>query len=296
MRVETRRCCLTGRAIRISRHEDALSTIEMIATDPDPRLASVVRDYTGYRERCAAPVRRRELPGTSVVLIFDFGPTLRFPGTDSAPMRRFPGGFVAGLSQAPVDTATSGAQSGLHVNLTPLGARRLLGVPMAELADRIVGVDDAFGAAGVTLTEILRDTRSWPRRFALLDRAIERRLADTDPTPRLAATAWTRLAQSAGRIPVEALAAELECSRKHLATVFRDQIGLSPKRIARILRFRHAIGLFDRGECTAWTDVAHASGYADQAHFIHDFRRFSGATPSEFLKRRRPFEDATLDG
>ena len=86
-------------------------------------------------------------------------------------------------------------------------------------------------------------------------------------------------------------AAELECSRKHLIAVFRDQIGLPPKTVARVLRFQRAIRLYDGGGAS-WVDVAYACGYADEAHFIKDFRRFAGATPQAFLATRHPGEGA----
>src|SRR5690606_8520409 len=100
-------------------------------------------------------------PWPGVVLIFDFGPTLRFLDGAGALAARHAGGFLAGLHDVTVLTETAGAQSGLHVNLTPLGARRLLGLPMAELANRVVGVDDAFGPAGRRLSERLAETPGW---------------------------------------------------------------------------------------------------------------------------------------
>lgn len=297
MQVEIQRCPQTGRPFRVSRFEDADGALEMVAAEPASRLSDVVTSYTGYRETSAGPVRRQELPATGIVLIFDFGPTLRFlDGASGCAVGGYPGGFLAGLSERPVLTETVGAQSGLHVNLSPLGARRLLGKPLSEVANRVVSVEDAFGRQGAELSNALREARNWPRRFALLDRAVERRLAETEPAPGLVTAAWQRLERSAGRISVGALTAELDCSRKHLSSVFRDQIGLTPKRLARVLRFRHAIDLYDRGYCTGWADIAYASGYTDQSHFVHDFRHFSGATPTEFLRRRRPHEDATLDG
>ena len=297
MRVELRRCAATGRPLRLTRIEEDDGALTMVSADPPASLADVIESYTGYSERSAAPLRRLELPSVGIVLIFDFGPTLRFLDAKSGTLTgRHHGGFVAGLSERPVLTETTGVQSGLHVSLTPLGARRLLGLPMGELANTVLGIDDAFGTRGRELTDALRDTEDWPRRFALVDAAVARRLADTDPCSPLAYSAWRRLMACDGQIPVAALAAELDCSRKHLSAVFRDQIGLTPKRLSRMMRFRTAIDHFDRGLCDGWADIAHACGYTDQAHFIHDFRDFSGATPTEFLQRRRPHEDATLAG
>lgn len=284
-----------GRPTRVVRHRDADTVLEMVFAPSDRRLHAIAPEYCGYRERSARPMRRRELPWPGIVLIFDFGPTAQFldprNGTVAA---RHPGGFVAGLHDMSVLMASDGAQSGLHANLTPLGARRLLGLPMSELANRVIGIEDAFGPAGKALAARLRDTPGWPARFDLLDAALLRRLAETEAPAGIAVAGWRRLQETGGRIPIGALAAELDCSRRHLIAVFRDQIGLPPKTVARVLRFHRAIALYDRGACAGWADVAYECGYSDQAHFVNDFRHFAGVSPTAFLARRRPLEHATL--
>ena len=81
------------------------------------------------------------------------------------------------------------------------------------------------------------------------------------------------------------LAAELGWSRRHLAARFRDEVGVSPKALARLLRFERALELL--GTRTL-ADIAYECGYYDQAHFNRDFRAFAGATPGELLARRLP--------
>ena len=198
---------------------------------------------------------------------------------------------MAGLHDVFALTETCGAQSGLQVNLTPLGARRFLGAPMAEIANQVVSVEDVLGTAGSRLTAELRDAPGWAARFDLLDAIIARRCDAAPAVSPLAAAGWHRLGATGGRLAIGTLAAELASSRKHLIAVFRDQIGLPPKTVARVLRFQRAIRLYDGGGAS-WVDVAYACGYADQAHFIKDFRRFAGATPQAFLATRHPGEGA----
>ena len=61
---------------------------------------------------------------------------------------------------------------------------------------------------------------------------------------------------------------------------------MTPKLLARILRFQHAIGLIGSG--SGWAEVAATCGYYDQAHLIRDFNQFAGAAPGEFARRRLP--------
>ena len=86
-------------------------------------------------------------------------------------------------------------------------------------------------------------------------------------------------------MPVGALAQEVGWSRRHLVTRFRQQVGLPPKTIARVVRFE---GLLRRVAGTggaAWSRIAAECGYYDQAHMNRDFREFAGTTPTEYLAR-----------
>jgi AraC-like DNA-binding protein len=96
-------------------------------------------------------------------------------------------------------------------------------------------------------------------------------------------------------VRIGALAAELGCSRKHLAAQFHDQIGLGPKTAARLLRFDAALALLRRGRGGA--DVAARCGFADQAHLVNEFRAFAGTTPAAFAREPevRFLQDAAED-
>ncbi len=104
-------------------------TWELHGRAPDARLRGDVRSYTGYVEHAAGPMRRLEAPIAAIVMIISLGPSLL---VDSVRHRS----FVAGLDDGVTVTEFSGEQRGIQADLTPLGARRLLGVPMGELAPR----------------------------------------------------------------------------------------------------------------------------------------------------------------
>jgi hypothetical protein len=145
--------------------------VEFVQRAPDPRLAGIVRRYCGYAEDGPAPTRRREVPSGRVVVILGLGPPLRVDGTERS-------SFVAALDDKPSLTEHAGVNSGVQLDLSPLGARRLLGVPMHELSTRVVPLSDVLGASADLFVERLAGTVSWEARFALLDGAILRRLAD----------------------------------------------------------------------------------------------------------------------
>jgi AraC-like DNA-binding protein len=254
---------------------------------PSAALRPYVNEYVGYAERAFGELRRRQVPISRAVLILGWAEPLTVTDPRAAPGRAAPvTSFVGGLFDSYVVTSVKGLGAGVELTLTPLGARRLLGMPMGELANRVVDVDDLPGRWLPDLAARLAETPGWPARFAALDAVLGARLAAGPPPAPPLAQAWRLLAGSGGTIPVAALADRLGWSRRHLSATLRRELGLGPKTIARVLRFERAFGLFDRAGQAGWAAVAAHCGYADQAHLIREFREFAGATPVELAARR----------
>ena len=240
--------------------------------EPHPALRGVVRRAADFRER-SAPVRRLEAPLAGVVVIVSLGPDMEIDGRQS-------GSFVAGVWDRPTVTGHRGEQAGYQLYLDLLGARRLLGVPLRELANRLVALEDVLGPFATELAERLAGVPDGAARHALAQRLLARRLRDDHAAAPEVAYVLGRLRATCGAARVEALAAEVGWSRRHLAARFRDEIGLPPKALARLIRVERAAARVRAGEPLA--DVAYGSGYADQPHFNRDFRELVGCAPGEF--------------
>ena len=278
----------SAQASRVLRHESEADSWEMVHAAPDPRLRAHVLSYCSYDERTTSFARRRELPSVRVVMIVNLGEPIRV----SAPRRdgwsEQAVGFVAGLHDTYALTETRGSQAGMQIDFTPLGAHLLFGLPMDELAQRVVTLEELFGARGVLLREALAEAPGRLERFALVDEFLLELLDDArSPVPSVT-RALHRLHESGGTAAVGSIAAEIGCSRRHLISRFREQVGVPPKLLARILRFERAVALVDAGTSMGWAEIAQSCGYYDQAHLIRDFNQFAGSPPSEFARRRLP--------
>ncbi|MFI6069607.1 helix-turn-helix domain-containing protein [Micromonospora sp. NPDC051227] len=264
---------------------------EMVLGVPDASLRPFVDRYVGYREGADVPLVRRESAGVFVVLILGWGAPLDV--TDPRSAQRgvtAVDSFVAGTFDSWCTTRTVGVGEGVELLLAPLTARRLLGLPLSELTNRAVGVGQLPGRWLDRLRGRLAEATGWSERFDLLDRVLAARLAASPPVDPRLDWAWRWLAASGGRGSVGVLADELGWSRRHLASRFRQEVGLPPKMAARLLRFQQAYAASTQacgvGRGVDWAAVAAGCGYYDQSHLIRDFHEFAGATPAALLSGR----------
>ncbi len=193
--------------------------------------------------------------------------------------------FVAGLGERSSYVAAAGPASCLQVNLTPLGAHMILDIGLHELTNVVAPLEDVM-PAGAGLVDRLHDATHWETRFDLVDAVLLERLAEARRPSRDVAWTWQALERTHGKAPIGWICDRLGRSRRHLATRFREQIGLPPKTVARILRFDRAIRSLGGG--TQLADVAFECGYFDQAHMNRDFREFAGTSPGAFARRIVP--------
>jgi AraC-like DNA-binding protein len=124
----------------------------------------------------------------------------------------------------------------------------------------------------------LRAAASWDQRFTIAADILGRRLGARPPVDPEVAFTWRRMLTSRGRVRVDGLADEVGWSRKRLWSRFRSQLGITPKRAARLVRFDHAAHLLAVGHAAA--GVAAHSGYVDQSHLHREVKTFAGITPT----------------
>lgn len=257
--------------------------LEVVRRPCHPALAGHVAGGMAwaFAER-GAPARRPELPHGGIVLVVGAGPPIDVDG------RRFTA-LVAGIYDRPVVTGHDGEQAGVEVFLTPPGARRVLGMPLAELARRTEACEDVLGRAGRELAERVADAGSHGERLDVLEAWLLARVRDAEPVRPDVARAWGRIVAAGGDVPMEAVRAELGCSRRHLAARFAQEVGLPPKVYARVVRFERAAALLAAGRPPA--EVAAACGYSDQAHLGREVAGLAGTTPGRLAQARAPVTD-----
>jgi len=157
----------------------------------------------------------------------------------------------------------------------------LFGIPLAELAGGIVALRDLLPAESRALSEALDASSDWPSRLSLVETFLARRILRSPIDTARVDWAVARIESSGGSLDVGSLARELGHSHKHLITLFRDQVGVSPKLLSRLVRFERVIRHARASRSMSWSELALAHGFFDQAHLARDVKRFTGLTPTE---------------
>lgn len=262
----------------------AAPAVEFRARRPAPPLDAFVECLWSVRGR--GPYRRAQvLPNGALQLMLNFGAPHRVLGygsrvVDEAHRRA----WVAGLQLQPLEIEAPEVTDLFAVRFRPGGAHAFLQLPLHAVNDQVVAADALLGAAATELHERLLAAPSGAARIAAAEAWLLARLAPREPGQGLVQRALRALAEPAPGRPVAQLCDELGLSNKHLIDLFRRHVGLAPKALARVQRFHRALAALAAGQ--AGTEVAHALGYADQSHFVHEFRRLAGVTPGDFLRRR----------
>lgn len=244
-----------------------------------PAQAYVAGMIEAWEQSAASSIRMREVPIPGVPLILNLGAPWEI---ESGGRTELYDSFTGGLSTAPAFVRGGTSWACIELRLTPLGARRLFGWPMHELSNTTVALADVLPEAR-ELVERVRDRPSWPERLDLVDDFLVRRLSrSAEPPPELI-WSWRQLHASHGKASIGELASELGWSHRRLIARFRDYIGLTPKTLARVIRFDRVVRELRAPSPGGLADVAFDCGYFDQAHLNRDFREFAGTSPAAFL-------------
>jgi len=187
-----------------------------------------------------------------------------------------------------IDTAEQHTVVGVHFK--PGGAFPFFGLPARELHNKLAPLESLWGAQAAGLRERLLEAATPKARFRILEQTLLARAGERLERRPAVAFALREFAALSARLPQPRSIAEvtgrLGLSAKRFLQVFGDEVGLTPKLYCRVRRFQKVVHLIAGGQPVEWAQVAIDCGYFDQAHFIHDFRAFSGINPTTYLAQQ----------
>jgi AraC-like DNA-binding protein len=244
---------------------------------PGQPLSEFVSVFWHFKGGEVSNAKERVLPTGSVDLIIRL---------DSA-RTSHSGMFGPRTRSVAIQTTSRQELIGVHFKFG--SAFPFLGFPVGELHNAGISISDLWGEREAQrLLSELHETPTGEGKFRILEQWLLR-LAGQRLEKHPAVTFAMRAFCSGPHGSASAVADKTGYSQRHFIELFRNEVGLTPKLFQRLHRFRTVIDTVNSQAVVDWADIALSLGYFDQAHLIHDFREFSGITPSQYLSLRTPF-------
>ena len=221
------------------------------------------------------------LPGTGLVAAF------RFKGQCLLNGAKAPNALVTGIWDRARTLVHSGNCANVLAMFTPTGAAALLREPVERLFNETMPYESEIHRSQLDLIEEqLSESVHHEDRVRTLERFLLQRVRHRAPDP-LVSFAVEYIRTTRGSTRIDHLARRAGLSQSALERRFRHGVGTSPKKFAALVRLRNVVRLRRAG--ASFTQIAHEAGYADQSHFIKDFKRFTGEPPESFFQTATAF-------
>jgi len=256
---------------------------QYIPRAPLSDFVKVIWYWDGY---CQPHARERLLPDGSMTIAFNLGRQYEPQSARQIPVPA--GQVICGARSTYLVADTANMVTTLGIQFKPGGAFPFLRMPVAELDEQCLPLDDVFGTSAISLREQLLASETPQQKFAAAEQWLLARAArplKKHPAVEYATNAFLRGLHAQ---PLSHVLDRIGYSQRYFNQLFAQEVGLTPKRFLRVRRFQRVIASVATSRSVDWADLAGDCGYYDQSHFVHDFRSFCGLTPAAYLAYRTP--------
>lgn len=227
------------------------------------------------------PEKQRIVPDGCMEMIFHYGDLYRQYTTDGTSIIQ-PRCFVFGQITTPLEIAPTGTTGILAARFHPDGFIPFTDYPLAQMENKAVALAELFGVQGLELENNILGLKTTDERIDAITAFLSAQLSTSLAIERITRSSIELLLQVNGQLSVDELASQLKVNRRKLERRFSDTIGMSPKQLAKIIRLQSALKMIGQQPAVSLTSLAYENGYFDQAHFIKDFKEFTGQSPRQF--------------
>jgi AraC-like DNA-binding protein len=158
--------------------------------------------------------------------------------------------------------------------------------PMSEMSDRVLDADLIWGDDFALLRERLLAIKEIDFKFRALEDFLLHNYGSRLVLNPSVDYALAEIIRQPDQISLARTSRKIGYSQKHFIDLFKRQVGITPKAYLKIIRFQKAVREIERSRDVDWTIISQDCGFYDQAHFINDFKSFSGFTPAEYVRRK----------
>ncbi|NUN68185.1 MAG: AraC family transcriptional regulator [Bacteroidetes bacterium] len=233
-------------------------------------VRAFVEHYWGIRWNLAVPVRRMNLSHPSFHVVIE-------PGRS----------FVYGVPSRTFERVLEGNSWVFGIKFHPGAFRPLLKGPAAGYTDRTVRLSSIFGAAGTGFQRSMLWMEDEESKIVAAESFLREVLPEPDERTALVRRITGTVQQEREIVTVEQIGARFGFGIRSLQRLFHDAVGITPKWLIKRYRLHDAVETIKDGGSIDWAQLALRLGYFDQAHFIREFRTFTGRSPAEFGRSAR---------
>ncbi len=228
------------------------------------------------------PYRQRIVPDGCMEMIFHCGDLYKqYLNNERAIIQ--PRSFVFGQITQPLEIEPTGITSIFAVRFYPEGFLPFATLQLTSLQNRAVSLSKFYGNVGVKLENDIIRASSIFERIRISESFLEDQLSNQEVLDKIIKESIKIIFDLKGQISVSDLSKETNAHRRKLERRFSSIIGISPKQLAKIVRLQSTIRMLLNKQFSSLTALAHEGNYYDQAHFIKDFKEFTGQSPKRFF-------------
>jgi AraC-like DNA-binding protein len=227
------------------------------------------------------PVKNTIVPDGTMKLIFHYGDTYKHHPSNGESII-LPKCFLIGQLTKPYVVEPLGITGSFVVRFHPNGFLPFSTIPIKEMENTAIPLDNLFGKEGEEIGNSILHANSTFERINLIEQFLLKRLTDKQTIDNVVKSAIETILDANGQFSVNEHSLRNKISRRQLARKFSTAIGLSPKQLSKTIRIQATLKKLLSNEAVKLTDLAYENEYFDQAHFIKDFKEFTGLTPKEF--------------
>jgi AraC-like DNA-binding protein len=228
------------------------------------------------------PEKQRIVPDGCMEMIFHYGDQYKQYTSTGETMLQ-PRCFVFGQIITPLEIEPTGISGIIAARFQPEGFFPFASLPLAAMNDRAIPLAELFERdTAISFEERVLHADNNADRVKLIGNFLLGKVQTTEAITRIASAAVQVLLESKGQHSIDEISDRLQVNRRQLERKFSEATGMSPKQFSKISRLQAALKLIGQGAFNNLTDLALEAGYYDQAHFIKDFREFTGVSPKQF--------------
>lgn len=229
------------------------------------------------------PQKQRIVPDGCIEMAFILGDDIKRYTSENEFILQ-PRAMVLGQTIEPFYIEPTGFVKTFAIRFYPYGFANFVTEPINNLVNKETPIDQLFGAENANdLEQNIIKAKNTEQRISIIEKFLLSRLNDENTINRIVKNTVDSLLSTNGTASINSILKEDLSKRRQLERNFKKQIGVSPKQLGKVIRLQTALKMLLDPKSENLTNIAYQSEYFDQAHFIKDFKEFTGINPKEFI-------------